>query len=195
MKMYKKMREGDEVVTVRVDGVFKGLEAEKIFKMQTDLKLKVQMSEAPAQVKLVEQVSANTDVIYLEIALPFPLANRDFVQKRLYVGNKEDPELVKKLGLYDWSHKYYAFLSEATERPEYPPKSKLVRAETKMNYWIFEEDPNEKGTVKVRLVTCQKLNGNIPNVMINKATSSIKKTMIEPIFDSYKKIFGVEITK
>ena len=192
MKTFKKTIEGDDVVTVKVEAIIRGLKAENIFKMQSDLEYKSKLNNAPKQLKLIEQTSKNSDIIYIEVDLPFPMTNRDFVLKRLYMGNKEHPELIKKFDLYEWEHRYYAIIVQSTEREDYPRKDKPVRADSKMNHWLIEEDPNDKDVVKVKLLSCQKMNGNIPNMMMNKAASSIKRTMIEPILDSYVKLFGKE---
>ena len=139
--------------------------------------------------KLIEQVSPNSDVIYQEVNVPFPLTNRDFVQKRFYVGNKENPEVIKELGLYDYDHKYYVMMVSSTERPEYPP-TKLVRAETKFAYWMFEENPKDSSVVVLKLAMCQDIKGNIPQIVVNKTVSKVPQKMANSIIDNYPKLFG-----
>lgn len=150
----------------------------------------VKNEPSPKQLKLVEQVSKNSDIIYVEIDLPFPLSNRDFVHKRLYLCNKEDPELVKKLGLYEKDSTYYVIMIEATQRPEYPPKNSPVRAEAKMNYWLIEEDPNDKNTTKITGVICQNIGGNVPIAMQNKMVPKRAREILEKQLGNYAKHFG-----
>ena len=125
--------------------------------MTRDLSYKLKEKDPPKQLKLVEKTSPNSDVIYTEIHNPFLTPNRELVQKRLFVGNKEDPEVVKQLGLFDWSHRYYVILVQSTERPEYPVSTERVRGVTTMAHILLEEDPNENGAVKATFLICQDL--------------------------------------
>lgn len=189
MKIFKKREIGETTITMKIEAKMKGLKAENLFLMMKDLSYRAKMDHAPKQIKLIEQTSRNSDVIYVEIDLPFPLSNRDLVQQRLYFGNKEDPELIRSLGLYNCSHRYYVLLAQSIVHPDLPEKKKLVRAEMKMNYVIIEEDPNDSTVAIMRIVSCQKLNGGVPDVMVNMAASKIPHKMMESIINSYSKFF------
>jgi len=189
MRVYKKMESGESAVTMKIEAKMKGLKAENLFLMMKDLSYRAKMEHAPKQIKLVEQISRNSDIIYVEIDLPFPLSNRDLVQQRLYIGNKEDPELIRKLGLYNCPHRYYVLLTQSVVRPDIPEKKKPIRAETKMNYVIIEEDPNDPSAAIMKVVTCQKLNGGVPDVLVNKVATKIPHKLMEAIINSYSKFF------
>jgi len=175
---------------MRIDAVLKGVKAENIVLMQRDVSYREKMGRPPKQIKLVEQTSKNSDIIYIELDLPFPLTNRDFVQKRLFIANKDDSELVRKLGLFDWSHGYHAILTQSTENAEYPAKSKPIRGETKMHHILLEEDPSDKSIVKMKIVISQQLNGDIPKIVMNSMGEKMPKNMVTGLLTSYNKFFG-----
>ena len=167
----------------------KGFKAENIYKMFSDIALRPKWDSTPKVIKLVEQISPNNDIIYQELNLPFPLTNRDFVQKRLYLDNKSNSEIIKQLGLYEREHRYFVILLESTERPEYPRKDSPVRGETKMAYYLIEEDPENSNNSKITVVMCQDLKGSIPFMVINKVATKIPHKLVGSILDNYGKLF------
>lgn len=190
IKTYKKRNDAASGFTMRIDAVLKGVKAENIVTMQRDISYRGKIGKPPKQIKVVEKTSKNSDIIYIELGFPFPMTNRDIVQKRLFVSNKQDPELVQKLGLFDKSHAYHAVLIQSTEHKEYPTKEKPIRAETQMYHTLVEEDPNNKNVVRMKMVIQQQLNGDIPKVMINALGSKMPKTMITGLLTAQKKYFA-----
>ncbi len=176
--------------TLRVEAVLKGAKAENLVLMLRDVSLRDKMEGPVKNFKIIEETSKNTDVVYHELSLPFPLTNRDFVQKRLFVSNKQDPELVAKLGLFNWDHEYTAILVQSTERSECPAKSSPVRGETIMHHTLLEEDPHDSTVLKVKIIVCQAMNGNIPQGMPSAAGEKMPRNMITDLLKSYKKCFN-----
>jgi hypothetical protein len=142
------------------------------------------------EIKCIEKISNTSDIVYLEMNLPFPMSNRDLLQKRLFLGNKEEPTLVKELGLYDWSHRYYVVLGKSVERADVPLKKDIVRAKAKMNYWLIEEDPQSWNKTKITQVACQEMGGNIPNSVLNSFGAKGAHTKMEKLRENYTKIFS-----
>ena len=175
---------------MRIDAVLKGVKAENIVTMQRDISYREKMGRPPKQIKVIGQTSKNSDIIYVELDLPFPMTNRDFVQKRLFVSNKEDPELVRKLGLFDWNHGYHAILVQSTENAGYPAKSKPIRGETKMHHILLEEDPNDKSVLKMKIIISQQLNGDIPKMLLSTMSEKMPKNMMTGLLTSHKKFFA-----
>ncbi len=181
--------DGEAIVTVRCEGYFKGLKAENLFKMMQDLSIRPKWDPLPKQLKLIEQLTANSDVIYTEANLPFPISNRDYVQERLFIDSKKDAELVKKLGLFDLKNRYFVLMVKSIERSDYPAQDKLVRGETKINYWFIQEDPNDSGSLRLLVVQCQDLKGIIPTMLVNKLAGSFPHKIIGALLDNYPKLF------
>ena len=188
VKAYKKA-ETSSGLTLRIEASLKGVKAENFVLMVRDASYREKMEGPIKKFKLVEQTSRNTDVTYHELSLPFPMTNRDFVQKRLFVSNKQDPELVAKLGLFNWDHAYHAVLIQSTERSEHPAKSSPIRGQTNMHYTLMQEDPNDKSVLKMTIVICQELNGNIPQVIMSGAGEKMATGMLTDLLKSYKKCF------
>ena len=188
IKVYKKKIEGDSVITTKVEGTLNA-SAEKLFKMMTDLPT-MQKCDLPLKnLKCVEQHSRNSDTIYFEMKVPFPMSNRDILNQRIYLGNKEDSALVKELGLYDWGHTYYVILNQSVERADCPPQKGIVRANTKMNFWLIEEDQRESGKTKVTQVVSQDMGGSIPASVLNSIGAKGATKRFEGIMENYGKLY------
>jgi len=144
LKIFKKKTEGETVITLSIEGTIKGVNAEKFFRMLNDTECAKKAKPAPKEFKILEKINDNVDFVYIHMPLPFPMSDRDWVQQRLYLNNKDHAKLVKQLGLYDKKHKYYVLAVKSVERDDCPLVDKLIRAEIKMNYWLIEEIPGEK---------------------------------------------------
>jgi len=183
----------DSEVQMHIQACLSGVKAKNVFEILKDPSYREKIGRPPKIFEIVEQTSPNSDVLYLEIDLPSPLMNRDFVQKRLYYGNRENPELVDLLNLYKVDHRYYIIIIESTERPEYPEKDKPVRGETVINYTLIEEDPNDKDLTHVKILFHQRLNGNVPKGVLGKAVSQMPCKMMGALLECHKKFFDEEI--
>lgn len=181
--------EGEPTITIKLEGQLKGFKGQDFHRVLFDVSLMKDSEPRPKHAKMIERVSDNLDIFYLEVPMPFPLANRDFVQRSLHLSNKDDPELVKQLELFDWEHTYYVLLRESIERPEYPPQSSPVRGEMKMNYWLVEQDPHDEDILKFRSVLCQNLNGNLPLVFVNKFAPKAYRGLVAGMIGNYEKNF------
>jgi hypothetical protein len=66
--------------------------------------------------------------VYFEAISPVLTSNRDFIHYRMYLCNKENPELVKKYGLYEKENKYYMTYARSIKPFDYPEREGIVRA-------------------------------------------------------------------
>jgi len=189
MKVYNKPEDIKCGFTTRIDAVLKGVNAKNLVMMTRDTTLRRKADHPPKRIQLIENTK-NADIIYLELNLPHPLHNRDLIQKRLFVGNKEDPELVKHLGLFDWKHEYYAIVVEGAHRFEYPPFFSIIRGETRMHYMLLEEDPKDSTVLKMRLVHSMDMGGDIPEPLMKVIRENVPYRMITSILNCYSKFFG-----
>jgi hypothetical protein len=177
--------EGDTAITTFTEGTFTNVAPEKWFQMMSDIPTILKGDTPIKEIKCVEKISNNSDITYFEVNFPAPMTNHDFLQKRLFLGNKEDATLVKELGLYDWNHRYYVILNQSIERDDVPHKKDVVRAKAKMNHWLIEEDPQSSNKMKIRQVACYEMGGNnAPN-----SDRGAHKRM-EKWRENYTKIFG-----
>jgi len=190
MKVYKKYFEDSSDPIDRIDTVLKGVDLDNLALILKDISYRKKGKWAPKQIKVIEKKSSNSDVIYLELGLPAKLGNRELVQKRLFLGNEEDPELVRRLGLFDWKHRYYVILVESTEREEYPIKSSHVRGLTKMNYILLEEDPEDKRVVKVKFLICQNLYLDLPQETLLWIDEKVPQMVVADLLNCHAKYFG-----
>jgi len=189
MRIYNKLENTKCGFTTRIDAILRGVKAKYLVLMMRDILYRKKAEHPPKRIKMIEK-RKDTDVIHVELDLPYPLINRDLVQKRLFVGNKENPELVKKLGLFDCSHEYHAILVEPALRPECPAVCQPIRGEMKMQYMILEEDPNDKNVLKMRFVMDMDLAGDIPEMFMNAIRQNAPFRTMTSLLTSYNKFFG-----
>ena len=185
MKVKGWKKQGSAGVITKAETIVKGLTIDNIVLGTRDLSYRQKEKNAPKQLKIVEKTSPNSDVTYTELNFPFPMSNRELVQKRLFVGNKEDPELVKKLGLFDWSHRYYVMLTESCERTEFPVSKKFVRGVNTMSHTLLEE---VEGGLKVTFLVCQDL--DLPKTAAKALDDHMGVIAVAALLDSYKQAFG-----
>jgi len=190
LKVWKKKAEGETVITMSMEGIIQGLKLENFVRMLYDTELAKKAKPAPKEFRIVETINKNLDYVYIHMPLPFPMSDRDYVQQRLLLNNKDDAELVKQLGLYDKEHKYYVFMVKSVERSDCPEINKLIRAEIKFNYWIFEEVPGEENSFTFKTRVCQALNGSVPLLFINDIGPKMAPKMMGDMLDNYKRIYG-----
>jgi len=54
--------------------------------MTRDIMYRKQADHPPKKIKSLQKI-ANTDIIYVELDLPYPLINRDMIEKRAFCGS------------------------------------------------------------------------------------------------------------
>ena len=190
MKIYKKQFPGESGYTMRIDATLHNIDIDKVTLMNRDIYYRQNGAKPPKEIRVVEETSKYSDVVYTEMNFPFPMSNREFLQKRLFVSNKADPEIVKHLGLWDWGHRYNVIVIQSTEKEDFPVKEKPVRAETKMNYTLLEEDPSDRNVVRMKVVIDQDLKGDIPKFVVNSFADKMPKIIMNSFLNSYTKFFG-----
>ncbi len=190
LKIFKKKMEGDTIITMSFEGRVKGLNAENFYRMLWDQECVEKAEPKPKTFKTVQKITDNIDIMYIEVALPFPMSDRDFVQKRLHLNSKVDKKIVKELGLYDWNHNFYIIMIKSAEHPDYPIQKKPIRADVKMNYWLIEEDPKEEGVMIFKTKVCQDIGGSVPLFFMNDVAPKMAHKNLETMIDNYYRIFG-----
>jgi hypothetical protein len=187
VKVYTKRTELG--VTCCLEASLKNVNIDNIYRLFTDFDLMSKREPKLKKLVQVEKTSKNSDVIYAEIDLPFPMTNREFLSQRLYLSNKDDSDLIRQFGLYTKEHRYFVLLQKSTERPDYPEKSKPVRADIKLICWLVEEDPTQTNTVRIKQIMCQDMKGNLTELS-NKASPQAMQDGIGQLFDNYRKLIG-----
>ena len=73
-------------LTTRIDATLKGIKAKNLILMTRDIMYRKQADHPPKKIKSLQKI-ANTDIIYVELDLPYPLINRDMIEKRAFCGS------------------------------------------------------------------------------------------------------------
>ena len=112
----------------------------------------------------------NTEIIYFNMEAPFPVQDRDFLQK--------------KIVLHDYPAKGQVLIHIiSTETDKKPPLSKYVRAQTLVGGYLFKELSTFPMRSSITIVNQVDLKGSIPRYLLNKYSASGSRDWVE----SYKK--------
>ncbi len=116
--------------------------------------------------QVLEKLNETTDVYYFVAEAPFPLSNRDFVNKRYFLKNHDGVD-------------YFSYMT-ATEHPSKPATTSLVRGKFHQFARIVRQDKSGSGS-RLTIIMQSEFGGNVPSMVVNKKASSMPK-------DTYKNI-------
>ncbi len=150
-KIYKQQEDGDPVVLLRTDFVIE-YPASIIYTLLCDLNERSKWDTVFTSMKVLKIINDNTDIAYMYLKAPLMVSDRDFVSKRVIFKNFLDIDYCVALTNY--------------ESEEFPPKKKVIRAETIISGYILRKITEDK----TRLCTFSKtdIKGSIPKYLINK---------------------------
>ena len=185
-QVYVKMKAGESNISVYAEGVFKDTSADVIAQMHIDPVMRKKWDTAFNTLQRLETLDENSDILYQELKMPFPLTNRDFIVKRQYFSNQLHPDKAAKYGLKHKTNKYWLLVLNSVEWNA-PVKKGLVRAENPISVMLFEEDPqNPKNTI-YKMASQTDLKGNIPAWALNQAVGKGTLKVMESVEHVYHK--------
>ena len=120
--------------------------------------------------QVLEQLSETSDVYYFVAEAPFPLSNRDFVNKRFLLKNHQDVD-------------YFSYMT-ATEHPAKPADGKLVRGKFHQFARIIRQDKSGSGC-RLTIIMQTEFGGNVPSMVVNKKASGMPKDTYKNILKHY----------
>lgn len=185
--IYKKNVENDILAHTIIEGNYKGVNASNYFKMMVDPEIMAKGETPFKQLKVIEQESELTDIIYIEAELPPPMLTCDLLLKRTYFSIKDFPELGKELGLEGLKHNYYIVYQTSIDLPEFPVGKN--RIETRISCWLIEENL-EEDIMRFKAITSQKIHGITSPALVNKLGPQNAAIIFGRMLGNYFKQFG-----
>jgi len=161
--VYKKKQPDENVVSIKYDAVIKNVEIDKWAKVGQQEHRK----KWDPFLKHMEH-TINPDgskLVYLQAKMPFPLTDRDMVQKSFTICNKINSDLVSKYNLPQAKSTYYFGMIEPTVSSQYPERRDHVRGESKQAT-LVEELPDGSG-IRIRSVNRSDIKGDVPKTLLN----------------------------
>ena len=112
-------------------------------------------------------VDEGRSIIYYMIKTPIGISNRDFLQQR-----KVKFDFPKK-GMITMHFK-------SVENDKMPPKPKVVRAETIISGYIFEEEnvPGKGVVTKLTIISLNDIKGIVPKSIVNMVSGKAPKQWV-----------------
>ena len=151
--------------------ILEGVPLEVMWKAIADVKLRMQWETLFSTFELLEQhPEESSEVIYFGLKAPFPVQDRDFVQKRTI--------------LHDYPAKGQTLMHFVSiEHPNKPPQSSFVRAHTYISGYYFKELSQFPLRCALHIVTQVDIKGYIPKSIVNMFAARGSRSWVE----AYKK--------
>jgi len=187
LSIYRKSMDNNLSLT-RTRAIFENVDIDILCKMLVDGETRKTWDDKLVNGYVVERLSANEEIVYAELKAPSPVSNRDTVNYRCCVCNKNDPELVKKYNLYEKENKYYMSYSVSVVRPDVGEKKGLVRQETILMGWVMEVDPSNPKNVIFSIIMHNDPKGSRPGVRMKAAASKLPVGFVESVRKNYPEV-------
>eukprot|EP00826_Nyctotherus_ovalis_P051949 TRINITY_DN652_c0_g4_i1.p1 TRINITY_DN652_c0_g4~~TRINITY_DN652_c0_g4_i1.p1 ORF type:complete len:351 (-),score=94.47 TRINITY_DN652_c0_g4_i1:84-1136(-) len=167
---YKKMSNNSPLVLVKGMAVIEGVPLEVMWKSISDMSLRAKWEPIFSSFEHIASNPDGTDIIYCVMKTPFPVTNRDFVQKQTL--------------LLDYPAKGQAVIHfMSVEHASKPAKGSPVRAQTVISGYLIKEMSKFPLRCSIHIVTQVDMKGSIPKTLINAFAAGGSRGWVE----KYKK--------
>lgn len=182
--VYKKKLADENVATIKYDAVIKNVDIDKWAKVGQQEHRK----KWDPYLKHMEH-TMNEDgskLVYLQAKMPFPLTDRDMVQKSLTICNKINTDWISKFNLPQSKNTYYFGMIQPTLSNLYPERRDHVRGETRQAT-LVEELPDRTG-IRIRSVNKSDIKGDIPKTLLNSLVGRGPFKILSKQIEIYSKL-------
>lgn len=172
--VYKKKTEGTPLVLIKAIATLRGFTKDIVFEAIYDTDVRQSWDKVFDKFEVVEETEDHT-VLYYVIKAPIGISNRDFLQSRTV--------------RYDWPKKGVTYMHfKSIDHPQKPPVKKIIRAETIMSGYIFEQIQDDPPITKLIIISQNDIKGLIPKYLVNLASGKAPKQWIANLISGWKKL-------
>jgi len=163
INVYKKKLPDSNVVSIKYDAIIKNVDINKWAKVSQQEHRK----KWDPFLKHMEHTPNDdgTKLVYLQAKMPFPLTDRDMVQRSFTICNKTNVDLITRYNLPQHKGTYYFGMIEPAMSSRYPERRDHVRGETRQATFV-EELPDGSG-IRIRSVNKSDIKGDVPKTLLN----------------------------
>lgn len=158
VKVFTKTVEGEPIKATRAIAAFDA-SPEKIAGILSDPSQSEKWMDRVSFSKMVRRINANSFIVYNQIALPWPMDDRDLVVK---VDVKREGDQIT--------------MSMKNAPSEYPEQAGVIRMPKYIGTWILEPLPGGRSLVTSESFST--VGGSIPDWLLSGAVESAKETMV-----------------
>lgn len=184
LEVHSKTIDNQPLLFLKLTGEMKDVDVDKFIRMLDDLELKKQWDERCKGGDAIAFFPGEGKLFTIQLKMPFPLTDRDSVEKRHAICNKLHPDLVKKYGLPEKDNKYWFIVIEPIKLKGYEETSDFVRA-TFTLVFLAEELSEKPGFISLKGVMHNDAGGMIPNFLVNFLAGKLPSRMFAQIYESY----------
>lgn len=185
LEVHSKSINNQPLLFLKLNGTMKDINVDNLMRMLDDIELKKMWDETCKGGDAIAFFHGECKLFTLQLKMPFPLSDRDCVEKRHLICNKLHPDLVKKYGLPEKDNKYWLVVIEPIKLDQYPDVSGYVRATFTL---VFLAEELENGKISLKGVMHNDAGGMIPTFLINFLAGKIPSRLFAQIYDSYTKM-------
>lgn len=158
VKVFTKAVEGEPIKATRAIAAFDA-SPEKIAGILSDPSQSEKWMDRVSSSKMVRRIDANSFIVYNQIALPWPMDDRDLVVK---VDVKREGDRIT--------------MSMENAPSEYPEQAGMIRMPKYIGTWVLEPLPGGRSLVTSESFST--VGGSIPDWLLSGAVESAKETMV-----------------
>ena len=169
-KEYKLWLKTNENV-YQVKGVMtvKGLTPEECYRMLNDFEIREKWDDIMCNFQVLRKTNEFIDHIYMMILAPWPVTDRDFVQKRTKAKNYKGYDYVMH------------FVSDDIQ--EMPQRKNFVRAMTHISGYLFKQSPDDPESTIMTLIAQTDIRGMVPKSLVNYNAQRMPKKWVRDFTD------------
>jgi len=164
LKVWDQKASDSAINIVKLYAEFKGIPALTLYDVLHDPEYRSTWDENMIEGHLIEQLDPYNDVGYYSAKVPSPVANRDWVNQRMW---REKPSTE------------YVIMNHSVPHEKMPEKKGFVRANSIMSgYYVL---PLANGSCSLTYLTQNDPRGWIPSWLVNKVTKSFAPKIVEKL--------------
>jgi len=149
--------EGSPVVLIRAWALIQGFTPQEVFDQIYDTEKRAKWETVTMDLKVVEKINDNSQVIYFYVKTPIGISERDFVQIRDFRLNYPEKDNI-------------VMSFKSCLHPKAPPVKGRVRAETHISGYIMRPSTKAPNSTDFCIVSQSDIKGNIPKIVVNMAS-------------------------
>ncbi|KAL0478340.1 hypothetical protein AKO1_010353 [Acrasis kona] len=180
LKVYRK--HGNKLFTFKSYMYFDGIPTEVVYALSCDLKVRQLWDPVYIQVKDVERLDEEADVIYTQLRSPKPVTNRDSCLLRVTKMKKNEDKSTKQ-----FDNKTFIVFMRTTSHEKCPVTPQFVRVTAPVHAYYIE--PTKNGCCMF-VLSEHDLGGYIPQFVINLIASRSPVQWYTSVADVSNKVYN-----
>lgn len=165
MKIYLLKKSEEKGIQGMIEGIVR--DGDPVIMQQMNLvpEIRAQWDTHHCKIQRLKIFSEKEDIMYLELKMPFPMSNRDFLLSRYFLNSDQHAEEIERLGFPKTENKRWVLMQHSVELQEYPTIKGIERAES-ITLLSWEQDRENPKVVYTKSMSQTTLKGKLPGSLV-----------------------------